>query len=147
MLHSVLVTPPPSDDPAVHDGGGAPSDATSQGSFVGLRITLLALPSCMTQIARHIAPDGPNSTSPQKRADAYLRSRAPDLGQKGPRRAPASARSTWSNVRESLPEGRRLTVVRSLRPNRREGRGLRTPPVPMVAARQTARNALATRIA
>ena len=45
------------------------------------------------------------------------------------------------------PDGGKLTIVRSLKPSRKGGRAYAPHQVPMVAARQTAPNALATLIA
>ena len=103
---------------------------------------------CLTQIARHIAPDGLEllDLTPQK-ADAYLRSRAADLGQKALDGHRQALQKLLIHVRRSLPEGGRLTIVRSLRPTRRKGRAYARHQVPMVAARQTPQNALATLVA
>ena len=118
-----------------------PSKRPSTGTVRNVR-------QCLTQIARHIAPDGIELLDlTPARADAYLRSRAADLGQKALDGHRQALQKLLVHVRESLPRGGRLTVVRSLKPTRREGRAYARHQVPMVAARQTARNALATRIA
>ena len=103
---------------------------------------------CLTQIARHIAPDGIEllDLTPAS-ANAYLRSRAADLGQKALDGHRLALQRHLVHVRGLLPAGGRLEVVRSLKPTRRAGRAYARHQVPMVAARQTARNALATLVA
>ena len=102
----------------------------------------------LTQIARHIAPSGLGLLDlTPARADAYLRSRAGDLGQKALDGHRLALQKYLVHVRGLLPEGRKVDVVRSLKPTRKEGRAYARHQIPMVAARQTARNALATLIA
>ena len=110
--------------------------------------TVRNIRQCLTQVARHIAGDGHEllDLTPEK-ADAYLRSRAADLGQKALDGHRQALQKLLIHVRGSLPEGRKLAIVRSLRPTRRVGRAYARHQVPMVAARQTAPNALATLIA
>ena len=110
--------------------------------------TLRNVRQCLTQIARHIAGDGVGllDFTPAK-ADAYLYSRAPDLGQKALDGHRQALQKLLIHVRGSLPEGNKLTIVRSHKPTHREGRAYARHQVPMVAARQNARNALATLIA
>ena len=110
--------------------------------------TVRNIRQCLTQIARHLAGDGlelPDLT-PAK-ADAYLRSRAADLGQKALDGHRQALQKLLIHVRGSLSVGGKLTIVRSLKPSRKGGRAYAPHQVPMVAARQTAPNALATLIA
>ena len=118
-----------------------PGKRPSRGTVRGVRRYL-------TQIARHIAPDGVEllDLTPAK-ADAYLRSRADDLGQKALDGQRLALQKYLVHVRGLLPEGRRIHVVHSHKPTRREGRAYARHQVPMVASRQNARNALATLIA
>ena len=103
---------------------------------------------CLTQVARHIAGDGLEllDLTPAK-ANAYLRSRAADLGQKALDGHRQALQKLLIHVRGSLPDDGKLTIVRSLKPFRKRGRAYAPHQVPMVAARQTAPNALATLIA
>ena len=103
---------------------------------------------CLTQIARHIAGHRLEllDLDPAK-ANAYLYSRAADLGQKALDGHRLALQKHLTHVRGLLPIGGRLDIVRSLKPTRREGRAYARHQVPMVAARQTPRNALATLIA
>ena len=118
-----------------------PGKPPSNGTVRGVRQHL-------TQIARHIAPDGVELLDlDPERADAYLRSRAADLGQKALDGQRLALQKHLIHVRGLLPVGGRLDIVRSLKPTHREGRAYARHQVPMVAARQTARNALATLIA
>ena len=118
-----------------------PGKSPSNGTVRGVR-------QYLTQIARHIAPDGLEllDFTPAK-ADAYLRSRAHDLGQKALDGHRLALQKHLVHVRGLLPVGARLDVVRSLKPTLREGRAYARHQVPMVAARQNARNALATLVA
>ena len=118
-----------------------PGKSPSNGTVRGVR-------QYLTQIARHIAPDGLEllDFTPAK-ADAYLRSRARDLGQKALDGHRLALQKHLVHVRGLLPVGARLDVVRSLKPTHRAGRAYARHQVPMVAARQTARNALATLVA
>ncbi len=110
--------------------------------------TVRNIRQCLTQIARHLAGDGLELLDlDPARANAYLRSRAADLGQKALDGHRQALQKLLIHVRGSLPEGRKLTIVRSLRPTRKVGRAYAPHQVPMVAARQTASNALATLIA
>ena len=110
--------------------------------------TVRNIRQCLTQIARHLARDGLEllDLTPAK-ADAYLRSRAADLGQKALDGHRQALQKLLIHVRGSLPDGGKLTIVRSLKPSRKGGRAYAPHQVPMVAARQTAPNALATLIA
>ena len=118
-----------------------PGTTPSNGTVRGVR-------QYLTQIARHIAPDGLEllDFTPAK-ADAYLRSRAGDLGQKALDGQRLALQKYLVQVRGFLSEGRRFQVVHSLKPTHREGRAYARHQVPMVAARQNARNALATLVA
>ena len=118
-----------------------PGKRPSNGTVRGVR-------QYLTQIARHIAPDRLEllDLTPDK-ADAYLRSRAADLGQKALDGQRLALQKYLVHVRGLLPEGRRIHVVHSLKPTCREGRAYARHQVPMVAARQNARNALATLVA
>ena len=118
-----------------------PCKTPSTGTVRGVR-------QYLTQIARHIAPDGLEllDLTPDM-ADAYLRSRAADLGQKALDGHRLALQKYLIHVRGLLPLGGRLGIVPSLKPTRREGRAYARHQVPMVAARQNARNALATLIA
>jgi len=103
---------------------------------------------CLTQIARHLAKDGLELLDlDQAKADAYLYSRVADLGQKALDGHRQALQKLLIHVRGLLPKGGKLTIVRSLKPSRRGGRAYAPHQVPMVAARQTAPNALATLIA
>ena len=118
-----------------------PGTTPSNGTVRGVR-------QYLTQIARHIAPDGLELLDlTPARADAYLESRAADLGQKALDGHRLALQKYLDHVRGLLPVGGRLDVVRSLKRTRGEGRAYARHQVPMVAARQTPRNALATLIA
>ena len=118
-----------------------PGKPPSNGTVRGVR-------QCLTQIARHIAPDGVELLDlTAERADAYLRSRAADLGQKALDGQRLALQKYLVHVRGLLPKGHRIQVVHSLKPTRRDGRAYARHQVPMVAARQNARNALATLVA
>jgi len=118
-----------------------PGKRPSRGTVRGVR-------QYLTQIARHIAPDGLEllDLTPGK-ADAYLRSRAADLRQKALDGQRLALQKLLVHVRGLLPVGGRLDIVKSLLPTRKLGRAYATHQVPMVAARQTTRNALATLVA
>ncbi len=110
--------------------------------------TVRNIRQCLTQIARHLAGDGLELLDlTPTRADAYLRSRAADLGQKALDGHRQALQKFLIHVRGSLPVGGKLTIVRSLKPSLKGGRAYAPHQVPMVAARQTAPNALATLIA
>ena len=110
--------------------------------------TVRNIRQCLTQIARHIAGDGLELLDlTPARANAYLRSRAADLGQKALDGHRQALQKLLIHVRGLLPEGGKLTIVRSLKPTRRHGRAYAPHQIPMVAARQTEPNALATLIA
>ena len=103
---------------------------------------------CLTQVARHIAGDGLELLDlTPARADAYLRSRASDLGQKALDGHRQALQKLLIHVRGLLPDGGKLTVIRSLKPSAKGGRAYAPHQVPMVAARQMVPNALATLIA
>ena len=118
-----------------------PGTTPSNGTVRGVR-------QYLTQIARHIAPDGVELLDlTPVRADAYLRSRAADLGQKALDGQRLALQKHLVHVRGLLPVGSRLDVVHSLKPTCREGRAYARHQVPMVAACQNERNALATLVA
>ena len=103
---------------------------------------------CLPQVARHIAGAGLELLDlTPARANAYLRSHAADFGQKALDGHRQALQKLLIHVQGSLPDGGKLTIVRSLKPSRRGGRAYAPHQVPMVAARQTAPNALATLIA
>ena len=103
---------------------------------------------CLLQVARRIAADGRElrDLTPETAVE-YLRSRTADLGQKALDMHRQSLQKMLVHVSRRLPEGERLTVVRSLRPRRTGGRAYRPEQVRMVAASQNARNGLSTLIA
>ncbi len=103
---------------------------------------------CLVQVARRIAADGRElrDLTPET-AEAYLRSRAGDLGQKVLDMHRQALQATLAHVSRRLPQGKRLEVVRSERPGRYRGRAYTPAQVRRVAAAQTPRNALATLIA
>ena len=103
---------------------------------------------CLLQIARRIAADGRELRDLD--ADAaveYLRTRVDDLGQKALDMHRQALQALLVHVSRRLPEGQRLTVVRSHRPQRKGGRAYTPQQVRMVAAAQNARNGLSTLIA
>ena len=103
---------------------------------------------CLLQIARRIAADGRELRDLD--ADAaveYLRTRVDDLGQKALDMHRQALQAMLVHVSRRLPEGQRLTVVRSHRPGRKGGRAYTPQQVRMVAAAQNARNGLSTLIA
>ena len=74
---------------------------------------------CLLQIARRIAPDGRELRDLD--ADAaveYLRTRVDDLGQKALDMHRQALQAMLVHVSRRLPQGQRLTVVRSHRPRR-----------------------------
>ena len=103
---------------------------------------------CLLQIARHIAAQGLElrDLTPETAAE-YLESRAADLGQKALDLHRLALQAMLIHVSRRLPEGERLTVVRSLKPHRTVGRAYRPEQIRMVAASQNARNGLSTLIA
>ena len=118
-----------------------PGKRPSRGTVRGVR-------QYLTQIARHIAPDGLELLDLDRAsAEDYLRSRAGDLGQKALDGQRLALQKHLVHVRGLLPVGGRLDIVKSLVPTRKAGRAYAPHQVPMVAARQKARNALATLVA
>ena len=103
---------------------------------------------CLLQIARRIAPGGRElrDLTPETAVE-YLRSRTADLGQKALDMHRQSLQAMLVHVSRRLPEGERLTVVRSAKPRRTGGRAYRPEQIRMVAAAQNARNGLSTLIA
>ena len=67
-----------------------------------------------------------------------------DLGQKALDMHRQALQAMLVHVSRRLPEGERLTVVRSLKPGRRGGRAYTPQQVRMVAAAERGRNALST---
>ena len=118
-----------------------PGTTPSNGTVRGVR-------QYLTQVARYIAQDSLEllDLTPET-AEAYLRSRAADLGQKALDGQRLALQKHLIHVRGLLPVGGRLNIVYSLKPIHREGRAYARHQVPMVAARQNARNALATLVA
>ena len=102
---------------------------------------------CLLQVARRIAGDGLElrDLTPASAVD-YLASRRADLGQKAIDMHRQALQAMLVHVSRRLPEGERLTVVRSLKPQRRGGRAYTPRQVRMVAAAQNARNGLSTLI-
>lgn len=102
---------------------------------------------CLLQIARRIAGDGLElrDLTPESAVD-YLRSRTGDLGQKALDMHRQALQAMLVHVSKRLPKGKRLTVVRSLKPGRKGGRAYTAQQVRMVAAAQNARNGLSTLI-
>ena len=103
---------------------------------------------CLLQVARRIAGDGLElrDLTPES-AVHYLAGRRADLGQKAIDMHRQALQAMLVHVSRRLPEGERLTVVRSLRPARKGGRAYTPQQVRMVAAAQNARNGLSTLIA
>ena len=103
---------------------------------------------CLLQIARRLASDGRElwDLTPDS-AVGYLRSRGGDLGQKTLDMHRQALQAMLVHVSRRLPEGGRLSVVRSLKPRRVRGRAYTREQIRLVAARQNPRNALATEIA
>ena len=100
---------------------------------------------CLFQVARRIAIDGLElrDLTPESAVD-YLASRKADLGQKAIDMHRQALQAMLVHVSRRLPEGERLTVVRSLKPGRRGGRAYTPRQVRIVAAAQRGRNALST---
>ena len=103
---------------------------------------------CLLQVARRIAGDGLElrDLTPESAVD-YLASRRADLGQSAINMHRQALQAMLVHVSLRLPEGERLTVVRSLKPARKGGRAYTAQQVRMVAAAQNARNGLSTLIA
>ncbi len=103
---------------------------------------------CLLQIARRIAPEGHElrDLTPETAVE-YLRTRTTDLGQKALDMHRQSLQAMLVHVSRRLPEGERLTVIRSAKPRRTGGRAYRPEQIRMVAAAQNARNGLSTLIA
>ena len=76
----------------------------------------------LTQVARHLAGDRVEllDLTPAT-ANAYLRSRAADLGQKALDGHRQALQKLLIHVRGLLPDGSKLTIVRSLKSSRRGG--------------------------
>ncbi|MCY3732288.1 MAG: hypothetical protein OXF98_13185, partial [Rhodospirillaceae bacterium] len=102
----------------------------------------------LLQVARRIGADGRELRDLDAgTAVDYLRTRVDDLGQKALDLHRQALQAMLVNVTRRLPEGERLTVVRSHRPKRRGGRAYTPQQVRLVAAAQNARNGLSTLIA
>ena len=100
------------------------------------------------QVARRIAADGRELRDlTQETAEAYLRSRAGELGQKALDMHRQALQAMLVHVSRRLLQGQRLEVVRSERPGRHRSRAYTPAQVRRVAAAQTPRNALATLVA
>ena len=99
----------------------------------------------LLQVARRIAADGLElrDLTPESAVD-YLAGRTGDLGQKALDMHRQALQAMLVHVSQRLPEGGRLTAVRSLKPGRRGGRAYTPQQVRMVAAAQRGRNALST---
>ena len=103
---------------------------------------------CLVQIARRIASEGRELRDlDADPAVEYLRTRVDDLGQKALDMHRQALQAMLVHVSGRLPQGRRLTVVRSHKPQRRGGRAYTPQQVRMVTAAQNARNGLSTLIA
>ena len=103
---------------------------------------------CLLQVARRIAPRGLELRDLDRAtAVEYLRTRVDDLGQKALDMHRQALQAMLVHVSLRLPEGQRLTVVRSHRPQRRGGRAYTPQQVRMVAAAQNTPNGLSTLIA
>ena len=103
---------------------------------------------CLLQIARRIAAEGRElrDLTPETAID-YLRTRTADLGQKALDMHRQALQAMLVHVSRRLPEGERLTVLRSRKPRRTGGRAYGPEQIRMVAAAQNARNGLSTLIA
>ena len=78
---------------------------------------------CLLQVARRIGAGGKELRDlDANTAVDYLRTRVDDLGQKALDLHRQALQAMLVHVTERLPEGQRLTVVRSHRPKRRGGR-------------------------
>ena len=97
---------------------------------------------CLLQVARRIAADGLElrDLTPESAVD-YLASRTGDLGQKALDMHRQALQAMLVHVSRRLPEGERLTVLRSEKPGRRGGRAYTPQQVRMVAAAQRGGNA------
>ena len=82
-----------------------------------------------------------------ERAVAYLKGRAAEVGQKTLDMERQAIQAMMVNVIGQMPPGARLPVVKSAEPHRPKPRAYSPAQVRAVAARQDARNALATEIA
>ena len=82
-----------------------------------------------------------------KRAVAYLKGRATEVGQKTLDMERQAIQAMMVNVTGQLPPGATLPVVKSVEPHRPRPRAYSPAQVRAVAARQDARNALATETA
>ena len=102
---------------------------------------------CLLQVARRIAADGLElrDLTPETAVD-YLRTRTADLGQKALDVQRQALQAMLVHVSRRLPEGERLTIVRSTKPRRTGGRAYTAEQIRMVAAAQNARNGLSTLI-
>ncbi|MXY53948.1 MAG: site-specific integrase [Gammaproteobacteria bacterium] len=103
---------------------------------------------CLLQVARRIAADGRElrDLTPET-AEAHLRSRTGELGQKALDMHRQALQAMLVHVSRRLPQGKRLEVIRSERPGRYRSRAYTPAQVRRVAAAQTPRNALATLVA
>ncbi|MXY56676.1 MAG: site-specific integrase [Gammaproteobacteria bacterium] len=99
----------------------------------------------LVQIAARL--DVPLAALTQERAVAYLRGRAARVGQKTLDMERQAIQAMMVDVTGRMPPGARLPVVKSARPHRPRPRAYSPAQVRAVAARQDARNALATEIA
>ena len=103
---------------------------------------------CLLQTARVLEKDGRELWDLDRHsAEQYLRGRAADLGQKALDMHRQALQAFLTHVSRRIPEGGKLTVVRSLKPSPKGGRAYTPRQVKMVAAAQAARNSLATLIA
>ena len=103
---------------------------------------------CLLQVARRIASGGKELRDlDANTAVDHLRTRVDDLGQKALDLHRQALQAMLVHVTGHLPQGQRLTVVRSHRPKRRGGRAYTPQQVRLVAAAQNARNGLSTLIA
>ena len=102
---------------------------------------------CLLQVARRIAADGLElrDLTPETAVD-YLRTRTADLGQKALDVQRQALQAMLVHVSRRLPEGERLTIVRSTKARRTGGRAYTAEQIRMVAAAQNARNGLSTLI-
>ena len=99
----------------------------------------------LVQIAARL--DVPLSALTPERAVAYLRGRAARVGQKTLDMERQAIQAMMVDVTGRMPPGARLPVVKSAEPHRPRPRAYSPAQVSAVAARQDARNALATEIA
>ncbi|MDE0423216.1 MAG: site-specific integrase [Gammaproteobacteria bacterium] len=103
---------------------------------------------CLLQIARHLEAHGLElrDLTPETAVE-YLESRAADLSQSALDMHRQALQAMLVHVSRRLPEGGRLTVVHSTKPQRPGGRGYTPQQIEMVAAAQRTRNELSTLIA